>query len=55
MICIPKVIQELTNPSSGCRLHPRCPHAMEICSKKEPPLVEVEADHYIACWLYHKH
>lgn len=40
------------NPPSGCRFHPRCSHAMEICSKEEPKLVEVERDHYVACYLY---
>ncbi|ALV62960.1 Dipeptide transport ATP-binding protein DppF [Thermococcus sp. 2319x1] len=42
------------NPPSGCRFHPRCPYAKEICKKEEPPLVEVEQDHYVACWLYSK-
>jgi len=48
-------VPSAANVPPGCRFHPRCPHAMEICSKKEPPLVKVEADHYTACWLYHKH
>lgn len=42
------------NPPEGCRFHTRCPHAMPICSKKEPKLVEVEEDKYAACFLYHK-
>lgn len=42
------------NPPSGCRFHPRCPYAKDICNKEEPPLVEVEQDHYVACWLYSK-
>jgi len=25
---------------------------MDICSKKEPKLVEVKPNHYVACWLY---
>ncbi|WP_456367278.1 ABC transporter ATP-binding protein [Thermococcus sp.] len=41
------------NPPSGCRFHPRCPFAKAgLCDKKEPPLIEVEKDHYVACWLY---
>jgi len=35
---------------SGCRFHPRCPYAKDICIKNEPPLIEVEPDHYVACW-----
>jgi len=42
------------NPPPGCRFHPRCEHAMEICSREEPPFIEVERDHYVACWLYAK-
>ena len=40
------------NVPSGCRFHPRCPHKMDICSEKEPPMVEVDKGHYVACWLY---
>jgi len=42
------------NPPSGCRFHPRCPYAKDICRKEEPPLIEVEQDHHVACWLYSK-
>ena len=38
------------NPPRGCRFHPRCPVAMEVCSQAEPPLVEVSALHNVACW-----
>jgi oligopeptide/dipeptide ABC transporter ATP-binding protein len=40
------------NPPSGCRFHPRCPYAMDVCRKEEPKLVEVEKNHYAACHLY---
>ena len=40
------------NPPKGCRFHPRCPRAMEICSKEEPPLKEIEDNHFVACHLY---
>jgi len=39
------------NPPPGCRFHPRCPYAMDICSQEEPPLVEVSPDHWAACFL----
>ncbi|RLG83958.1 MAG: oligopeptide ABC transporter ATP-binding protein [Thermoprotei archaeon] len=42
------------NPPPGCRFHPRCPKAMDICKKKEPAMMEVEPGHYVACWLYAK-
>jgi len=42
------------NPPPGCRFHPRCIRALDICSREEPPFVEVEREHYVACWLYAK-
>lgn len=44
---------DLLKPPPGCRFHPRCPHAMEICRAKEPPLAEVQSkNHFVACHLY---
>jgi peptide/nickel transport system ATP-binding protein len=39
------------NWPNGCRFHPRCPMVMDVCSKVEPPLVEVEPGHLAACHL----
>ncbi len=39
------------NPPKGCRFHPRCPIAVEQCSREEPPLRPASADHEVACWL----
>jgi len=41
------------NPPPGCRFHPRCSKASDICRKEEPLLVEVENEHYVAC--HHAH
>lgn len=35
--------------SSICRFYPRCPYATKKCHEEEPPLVEIEHDHYVAC------
>ncbi len=35
----------------ACRFHPRCPHAMPVCSRDEPPLIQVGPHHTCACWL----
>ena len=37
------------NPPSGCHFHPRCPEAMAVCSRLEPPLIQVGAEHVVAC------
>ena len=41
------------NPPKGCRFHPRCPVAIEICSHQEPEFLEVSPDHWVACHLAH--
>jgi len=40
------------NPPSGCRFHPRCFKAMEVCSQMEPLWAEVEPEHFAMCHLY---
>jgi len=37
------------NPPSGCRFHPRCPMATDICSKVEPDLLDLKNGHLVAC------
>ena len=39
------------NPPSGCRFHPRCPIAKDICSQQEPEFREVSDDHWVSCWM----
>jgi peptide/nickel transport system ATP-binding protein len=45
-------VPNLINPPSGCRFHPRCSYAMEICSKIKPKSIEISKHHFIACHLY---
>jgi oligopeptide/dipeptide ABC transporter ATP-binding protein len=39
------------NPPPGCRFHTRCPYAMFQCTSDEPPLIEAEPGHWVACHL----
>ncbi len=39
------------NPPSGCRFHPRCPYAMEICGQEEPSLLPAGEERLVACHL----
>ncbi len=36
----------------GCRFHPRCLYATDICRTEEPELKEINKGHYVACHLY---
>jgi len=39
------------NPPHGCRFHPRCPLAVDICREVDPEWREVAPDHWVACHL----
>lgn len=40
----------LLDPPTGCRFHPRCPAATDICRTQVPPFTEHGDGHYAACW-----
>jgi len=46
------VIAQELRPRMGCVYQKRCPKAMDKCFNMQPDLIEVEKDHYVACWLY---
>jgi peptide/nickel transport system ATP-binding protein len=46
---IPGTPPSLLNPPTGCRFRDRCPLAFAKCVE-EPPFVEVEPNHFAACW-----
>jgi len=41
---------DLISPPKGCRFHPRCPFATEICSQQEPEFKDMGGNHLAACW-----
>ncbi|GER85439.1 dipeptide/oligopeptide/nickel ABC transporter ATP-binding protein [Thermogemmatispora aurantia] len=45
-------IPSLINPPSGCRFHPRCPHAMEVCRQRFPRRTQLGNGHWAHCFLY---
>jgi len=40
------------NPPLGCRFYTRCQDVKEGCKENEPPLLEIEPNHFVACHLY---
>lgn len=49
---IPGTVPNLIHPPTGCRFHPRCPYAMDICKKEKPVTIEHSKDHFVACHLF---
>ncbi|TDO52439.1 peptide/nickel transport system ATP-binding protein [Kribbella sp. VKM Ac-2527] len=41
----------LIDPPSGCRFHPRCPFAMDVCKTAVPPRTELPNGQWTHCWL----
>lgn len=54
MIAIPGSPPNLLHPPLGCRFHPRCSYAMDICKKKEPEYMDVGKSHFVACHMISK-
>ncbi|GCE14721.1 ABC transporter ATP-binding protein [Tengunoibacter tsumagoiensis] len=45
-------IPSLINPPTGCRFHPRCPHAMPVCKERFPQRTNLGNGHWTHCFLY---
>ena len=59
MACIPRGLKEhlkplpghvpdLSNPPEGCRFHPRCPYAKDVCASVEPKPLKLD-DRIVSC------
>lgn len=52
-ISLPSEEELRAHVESGCRFYPRCPHRMDHCLTKYPPLYRIDGlDHQAACYLY---
>jgi|YelNatPaOPRAMG01_1025707.scaffolds.fasta_scaffold01716_7 peptide/nickel transport system ATP-binding protein len=49
---IPGIAPSPLSWPSGCRFHPRCSYKMGVCEEIDPPLIEIEKDHFVACHIY---
>jgi len=52
LVPIKGTIPDLTIARDWCQFQPRCPYAMDVCTKREPLLIETEKDHRVACFKY---
>ena len=49
---IPGAVCNMMEPPAGCKFHPRCAHAMDVCRREIPPLREIAPGHHAACHLH---
>ena len=48
---IPGIVPSPLEMPVGCRFHPRCPKALDICCEKEPPMLHFDEHRRVNCWL----
>jgi len=48
---VPGSPPSLMDLPSGCPFHPRCPYAVDICTRQMPGLIDLDTKHKVACWL----
>jgi len=53
LVGIDGTVPSMIEPPSGCRFHPRCPHAREVCSVEKPRSIEFGDEHCVSCVLYY--
>jgi oligopeptide/dipeptide ABC transporter ATP-binding protein len=46
------IVPSLYELAPGCHFSPRCPHAMQICSKNPPQMIDLGDGHLVRCFLY---
>jgi oligopeptide/dipeptide ABC transporter ATP-binding protein len=48
---IPGVVPDAIHLPSGCKFHPRCPFAEELCEEEEPDIIPAGYEHYSRCHI----
>lgn len=46
------LVCNMLEPPQGCKFHPRCEYAMDICTQEIPQMKEVAPGHFVACHLH---
>jgi oligopeptide/dipeptide ABC transporter ATP-binding protein len=46
------IVPSLFEMPKGCRFHPRCSRAMDVCREEEPPMLSVSETRRVLCWLW---
>ena len=49
ILTIPGNVANLMRPPGGCRFHPRCPNATQVCAQQQPPLEPMDPGQRVAC------
>jgi peptide/nickel transport system ATP-binding protein len=49
---IPGIVPSLLDLPTGCSFQERCSQGLDLCGKKNPPLIEIEPGHLVRCWHY---
>jgi oligopeptide transport system ATP-binding protein len=42
---------DLINMPKGCSFYPRCAYRIDKCREEAPPLLQMDTNHYAACWV----
>ena len=48
------IVPSLLNLPEGCKFQDRCDQAFDLCSQKNPELIDLGSGHQARCWLYGK-
>ncbi len=49
---IPGSVPRMSELPAGCKFHPRCPSAMDVCRGREPEMKQTGKERWVRCFLY---